>query len=165
MTPEDLHLTRKKLHETRKLHEALQAEKTRHAAVIAQLQSLVHGTSQSLSFLAHQVTDDKDTSAQLSEAVSAQTTSSILAQLPALKDMLISLRATTDSETLLVVPTSRQADVRRDYVDTQTRRVMQGQGMDMVNIGAGGAGLGSKIGREEAQAMETILERLSSSNA
>ena len=77
--------------------------------------------------------------------------------------MLKSLRATTDSATLLVAPTSRQADARRDYIETQTKRVMQGQGLDVANIGAGAAGLGSKIGREEAQAMEGILERLGSS--
>jgi len=145
------------------LHEALQAEKTRNAAVIAQLQSLIYGTSQSLSFLAHQVTDDENTAAQSSAAVSAHT-SSILAQLPRLKEMLKSLRATTDSAALLVAPTSRQADARRDYVEAQTRRVLQGQGMDVANIGAGGAGLGAKIGRDEAQAMEGILGRLGPSD-
>jgi len=182
-TPQSLHLLRRKLHETRKLNTLLHAEQRRNAALIAQLRNLLHNTPQSststttqeqsapLAFLTNTSPAQQELTAQIQ---------ALLPHLPKLRSLLQTLqsRVAIASTTPSQIPGSasdpataaiaQHADDRRSYIEEQTRKRLERQGMDVEN-GSGGAsqasaltlgGASEKIGADEVRGVESVVEAL-----
>ncbi|KAF2140260.1 uncharacterized protein K452DRAFT_327651 [Aplosporella prunicola CBS 121167] len=95
-----------------------------------------------------------------------------LSQLPALRRLLESLRpkiaalsaaaaASSEGAEGAEVPENASARARRDYVETQTRRLLEKRGVDVRSgEGGDGEGLGRRVGQDEIRGMEAVAELL-----
>lgn len=171
-TPQSLYLLRRKLHETRKLNTLLHAEQRRNASLIAQLKSLLHNTSGS-------DTSTTEHSAPLvflpNNAHLTSQTQALLPHVPALRDLLQTLQSRLSSAMPSQIPgsasnsamaaTAQHAEERRNYIEEQTRKRLERQGVDVENSrgSASGATLGGtseKIGADEVRGVESVVEAL-----
>ena len=163
--PEDVQLQRRKLHETAKLNILLKAEEAKNAAILSQLSSLIGDA---------RTTDDKaplafsflksSPEARQSQHLS-QDTQYALNQLPALQKLLAQLR-----EAMKTLPSTRRLRFededslearRRRYLHTQSLRALEKRGIDVDNsAGAAAAAVGRKVGRDEVEGIETVIQAL-----
>ncbi|KAJ9638302.1 hypothetical protein H2201_008582 [Coniosporium apollinis] len=169
-TPESLHLLRRKLHETQKLHSTLLAEHRRNTLLIAQLRSLLSASSTNSTIATYPKAEQASSPTRIAapdgthagafaflsstpaartlgvstaaamptpppEGASIQTQAPLttpaafaLAQLPALRQLLTSLRPRIAS---LGVGADDEGvgGVRRGYIEAQTRRVLERRGV------------------------------------
>ncbi|TKA75712.1 hypothetical protein B0A49_03910 [Cryomyces minteri] len=181
-TLESIQLLRRKVQETEKLQVALQAEAVRNEALIQQLQLLISGSASTAFKTEPSSSPTKDsmsaqpsapfaflTSTHAAKTLGISTTTAhnpltqnttfALAQLPALRNLLASLRPkltalpdapVEDEETI--------AGERRAYIESQTRRHLERRGVDL--NAEGSVGLGRRIGPEEVRAIEAIVGAL-----
>jgi len=185
-TPQSLYLLRRKLHETRKLNTLLHAEQRRNAALIAQLRSLLHNTTSTttseeqvqaapLAFLTN--TSQQQQQQQQQQQLTSQA-SALLPYLPTLRNLLqtlqsrLAIASTTPSQLPSsasdpsMAATTQHADERRSYIEEQTRKRLERQGVDVEN-GSGGIGNGltldganEKIGADEVRGVEGVVKAL-----
>ncbi|KAK3717003.1 hypothetical protein LTR37_006058 [Vermiconidia calcicola] len=166
-TPEQVQLQRRKLHETSKLNTMLKSEEARNTAVLEQLQALLGSNSTQndsspapFGFLAA-------TSASNGQALN-QNTQYLLGQLPALRQHLAQLKAS-----LQTLPNARHREQdedsamakRRQYIDSQSRRALERKGIEPEDAESIAAGTGRKIGREEVEGMEAVVQALGGAEA
>lgn len=161
VTPEELQLQRRKVHETAKLSAMLKAEEARNATVLAQLQSLCGGdgsadaqTGSPLAFLMSSQHASKPLSQEMQYAV---------AQLPALRLHLAQLKASHAS-----APSSRSARAdddsvqarRRGYVESQTRKVLERRGIDLDAVAGANQQGGRRMLKDEVDGLEAVVRIL-----
>ena len=164
--PEDVQMQRRKLHETAKLNVLLKAEEAKNAAILSQLSSLIGDAETSddnapavLSFLKPTIPD-----ARPSQHLS-QDTQYALSQLPALQRLLSQLK-----EAMKTLPKARRMRYededsvearRRRYLHTQSLRALEKRGVDVdSSAGAAAAAVGRKMGRDEIEGIETVVQAL-----
>jgi kinetochore protein Mis12/MTW1 len=182
-TAEEVQRSQHKLRQTRKLNSVLEATVKRNNAALEQLRALT-ATQQNLKreqeSLGQDATSRMDSYAFLTTGHSAKSlgmdsnaqpgtdgplatnTSFALSQLPALRDLLDELRPKLaevgDAEG--AATESHSARERRLYLNKQTRRAVERQGIE---IGAVGEGLGRRVQGDELAALESIADDMSSS--
>lgn len=164
-TPEQVQLQRRKLQETVKLSNMLKAEEARNSAVLAKLQSLLGANKkqedQSASPLAFfsslQHTPKNSTNQPLNQNVQYA-----ISQLPALRELLSNLK-----DSLQTIPNARHTlddesvlAKRRHYVESQSRRALERKGIDPENPATVAAASGRKIGRDEVEGIEAVVQAL-----
>lgn len=163
--PEDVLMQRRKLVETRKLNAMLKSEEARNAAVLEQLGALVgsgknEGEASPFGFLT------AENSTATGTRPLGQNVQYAVTQLPALREMLGQLK-----ESLHTLPNARHTPLsdeskeakRRDYLDTQSRRAMVRRGIEVTDGTAqatAAASTGRRIGREEVEGMEAVVQAL-----
>ena len=165
-TPEQVQLQRRKLHETAKLNAMLKAEEARNFVVLEKLRSLTGGGAETensdaspFSFL----TSSPHTSANAASQPLNQNVQYALSQLPALRQNLAQLK-----ESLQTIPNARHvtenedsvAAKRRLYIDSQSRRALERRGIEPENPESVAAGVGGRIGRDEVEGMEAVVQAL-----
>lgn len=163
-TPEQVQLQRRKLQENAKLNAMLKAEEARNTAVLSQLQALLGADSKPdqasgspFAFLS----STRPISKGSNEQPLNQDVQYALSQLPALRQHLAQLK---DSLQILPNARNRRDDEesdgakRRQYLDTQTRRALQRKGVEA--DGSGSMRTGRKIGREEVEGIEAVVQAL-----
>ena len=170
-TPEQVQMQRRKLHETAKLNAMLKAEEARNTAVLEQLRSLVGAGSNSndpsaapFAFLASSSHISKKSGGQPFN----QNVQYALSQLPALRQHLAQLK-----ESLQTLPNARhvEQDVdsieakRRRYIEFQSRRTLERKGIEPENPASIAAGVGRRIGRDEVEGMEAVVQALGGADA
>ena len=170
-TPEQVQLQRRKLHETAKLNAMLKAEEARNAKVLEQLRSLLGTNTQSgeetsspLAFL----TSSPHTSKNPSGQPLNQNVQYALSQLPALRQHLAQLK-----QSLQTLPNARHTEEdedsveakRRHYIDSQSRRALERKGIEPENPASVAAGAGRRIGREEVEGIEAVVQALGGADA
>ncbi|KAH0292051.1 hypothetical protein M436DRAFT_76971 [Aureobasidium namibiae CBS 147.97] len=174
-TPDSITRLRRKVQETEKLQSSLQAEVAQNEALLAQLRSLVpsatatsskpdddaqqHATNHSFSFLT-------STSAAASLGVGstshanslAQNTSFVYSQLPALRDIVATLRAhlATLPKKDMAATIDGVQEARHGYIESQSRRALERVGVDATPAPDTEA-LGRRMGVEETRALEGIV--------
>lgn len=202
-TPESVHLLRRKVQETRKLHSALLAEQSRNTAVIAQLRAMLApaataikaSPTSSTTKLEQTSSEPADAAAvapppppsfaSLAAAEGARTlgitfdaaamkqqcplttsTKAALSQIPALKELVATLRphiASLPSATLDGGEAGRKREERRAYIDGRVKRGLEKKGLPSEVDGEhGGDGvvmgaLGRKVGRDEVRSLEQVV--------
>ena len=169
--PEQVQLQRRKLHETAKLNAMLKAEEARNTAVLSQLQTLLgtgtkrdQASESPFAFLASPPHTHNASNGQLLN----QNVQYALSQLPALRQHLAQLK---DSLQTLPNARRRQEDEdskeakRRNYIDSRSQRALERKGIEPENPVGIAAGTGRKIGREEVEGMETVVQALGGAEA
>jgi len=170
-SPEKVQLQRRKLHETMKLNAMLKAEEARNAAVLQQLHALIRvpndsneASSSPFAFLASSPHTSKSASTQ----PLTQNVQYALTQLPALRDLLAqlkdSLRTLPNARNHRQDDESREAK-RRKYLDTQSQRALQRKGIEADTAAKTAASAGRKVGREEVEGMEAVVQALGGAQA
>lgn len=164
-TPEQVQMLRRKLQETVKLGNLLKAEEARNTAVLGKLRELVgrdgqqNGAASPFGFLAAQQQTSKSSASQpLNQNVQYAMT-----QLPALRELLSNLK-----DSLQTIPNARHASQdensvaakRRQYVESQSRRALERKGVDASGNGDFAAGSGRRIGRDEVEGIEAVVQAL-----
>lgn len=155
------------MHETTKLNAMLKAEEARNAAVLGQLRSLM-GTDSSpdlskspFAFLTSSQQVGQGSAGQpLTENVQYA-----LSQLPALRQHLEQLKESPRS-----LPNARVREEdddsekakRRRYLDSQSRRALQRRGVEPEDAASIAAGRGRKIGKDEVEGIEAVVQALGS---
>ncbi|KAK5013661.1 Mis12 protein-domain-containing protein [Cryomyces antarcticus] len=181
-TLESIQLLRRKLQETEKLQVTLQAEAARNEALIQQLQFLLSGSpstafkTEPSSSPTHDSMSARPsapfaflTSTPAAKPLGVSTTTArnpltqnttfALAQLPALRNLLASLRPKLTA--LPDAPVGDEETVageRRAYIESQTRRHLERRGVDL--DAEDSVGQGRRIGPEEVRAIEAIVGAL-----
>lgn len=165
-TPEQVQLQRRKLQETTKLGNMLKAEEARNAAVLTQLHSALSsndkqedGPATSFAFLSSLQNTSKSSGPQ----GLTQNVQYAISQLPALRQLLDTLKTSLET-----IPNARRTQPdensapakRRQYVETQSRRALERNGIDAEDPAALSAASGRKIGRDEAEGIESVLQAL-----
>ena len=169
-TPEQVQLQRRKLNETAKLNTMLKAEEARNAAVLEQLQSLTgtndadKDTGSPFAFLTSSSHTAKNSSGQPIK----QNVQYALSQLPALRQHLAQLKQSL--QTPLNARRGREDDdslenKRRNYIDYHSRRALDRKGIEPENAATVAAGLGRRVGREEVEGMEAVVQALGGADA
>ncbi len=164
-TPEQVQLQRRKLNETTKLNTMLKAEEARNAVVLEQLRSLtgtneINGNADSpLAFLASWSHTAKTSSGQPLN----QNVQYALSQLPALRQHLDQLKQSLQPP--LNARRGREDEdsienKRRNYIDYHSRRALDRKGIEPENAASVAAGLGRRVGREEVEGMEAVVQAL-----
>lgn len=187
ITPQSLYLLRRKLHETRKLNNALRAEQARNAALIAQLRSLLTPQPAAAPVSAEPEAPQPEAQASLafltssgapgaqSQDLSAQT-AALLPHLPALRHLLTTLKARLPlaSNPPSAIPSdpaaaaaAQHTEERRAYIEDQARKRLERQGVDVENgSGVGGTNdVAGKIGADEIKGIENVVGALGAGNA
>ncbi|KAK4545207.1 hypothetical protein LTR36_003386 [Oleoguttula mirabilis] len=166
-TPEEVQLQRRKLQETMQLNAMLKAEEARNAAVLDQLAALV-GTTKSeageptgspFAFLA----SSPHTAKSASSKPLTQNVHYALTQLPALRELVAQLK-----DSLHALPNARHTHEdddsreakRRRYLDSQSHRALQRKGIDAATAAKTAAITGRKVGRDELEGMEAVVQAL-----
>ncbi|KAK5726063.1 hypothetical protein LTR15_004255 [Elasticomyces elasticus] len=160
---EDVQLQRAKLRETKKLNIMLKAEEAKNAAILEQLGGLL-GTSKDsnqspFAFLMAQ-------GSASNEQPSTEEVKQVLQQLPAIRDSIAQLKGA--SQSLASERLARPKDVesaeskRSEYLDTQSRRALQRNGItpEPSQQMAGAASAGRKVGRDEVEGLEAVVQAL-----
>jgi kinetochore protein Mis12/MTW1 len=173
VTPEKLQMLRQRVRETRKLRTSLQATAAKNEAIIKQLKSLVNPvkaegqkSAGSLSFLTNGSSASQLGVAYPPAPVSdnnlgplSTNTSFAISQLPALKELLAELKPALTSLTKTASYPASEADAareRRKFIETQSLRAMERQGL---SSGTGSAeGLGRVVGMDEMMALESLVD-------
>ena len=169
-TPEQVQLQRRKLNETTKLNTMLKAEEARNAAVLEQLRSLTgtnnaNGDAESpLAFLTSSAHAAKNSPGQPLN----QTVQYALSQLPALRQHLEQLKQSL--QTPLNARRGREDEdsfesKRRNYIDYHSRRALDRKGIEPEKAASVAAGLGRRVGREEVEGMEAVVQALGGADA
>lgn len=164
-TPEEVQLQRRKLHETTKLKAMLKAEETQNAAVLEQLRSLMGSDSKpdlSDSPFAFLHPSQQAVKASPGQPIN-QDVQYALSQLPVLRQYIAQLK-----ESLQTLPSARQREEdedsseakRRRYLHSQSRRAVERRGIEPDGVASMMAGSGRKIGREEVEGMEAVVQAL-----
>ena len=164
-TPEQVQLQRRKLNETTKLNTMLKAEEARNAAVLEQLRSLTgtnnaNGDAESpLAFLTSSAHAAKNSPGQPLN----QNVQYALSQLPALRQHLEQLKQSL--QTPLNARRGREDEdsfesKRRNYIDYHSRRALDRKGIEPEKAASVAAGLGRRVGREEVEGMEAVVQAL-----
>lgn len=163
-TPETLHLLRRKLTGTRKLHSILLAERARNATYIAQLHDLLTATDPlkpGLAFLTQSsVLRDLNTQSSAESVKTPLTnhTRNAIAQLPQLRQLLVGLRQ-KEEEGLKFSRHSVANEERREYIESQVRRRLEREGADL-QTGEGLMGKavqGRTVAGEDVRGIEGIV--------
>lgn len=165
-SPEDVQLQRRKLHETQKLNAMLKAEEAKNTAMLEQLRALMGTKSESGAEANSPFACLTAPRAGGSQPV-AQDVQFALAQLPALRNLLAQLK-----DSLHSLPNARHAPrdessreaKRRQYLDSQARRVIQNRGVDTDSAGRHD-NVGRKIGQEEVEGIEAVVQALAGAPA
>ena len=169
-TPEQVQLQRRKLNETTKLNTMLKAEEARNAAVLEQLRSLTgtnnaNGDAESpLAFLTSSAHAAKNSPGQPLN----QNVQYALSQLPALRQHLEQLKQSL--QTPLNARRGREDEdsfesKRRNYIDYHSRRALDRKGIEPEKAASVAAGLGRRVGREEVEGMEAVVQALGGADA
>ncbi|KAK1058831.1 hypothetical protein LTR74_013058 [Friedmanniomyces endolithicus] len=183
-TPEEVQLLWRKLVESRKLNAMLKAEEAKNAAVLEQLDGLLgapdkdgSGSGQADESPFAFLKDSPNISATASTKNTQPLTQNVLyalAQLPALRDLVGQLKGS-----LQTLPNARYAPThdadsaeakRRQYLDTQSLRAVQRKGIASSDdsarqTAAGAASMGRKIGRDEVEGLEAVVQALGGASA
>lgn len=159
ITPEEVQLQRRKLHETQKLNTMLREEETRNAAVIEQLESLLGVTddkkavSSPFSFLVAAQQQAQKTK----QPVVSEHMQNVIAQLPAIRQYLTQLQ-----ESLVALRSKRTAQSndpaalkRRQYLDGQAAKVLARQGLEPSHAESS---KGPRVSKEEVENIESIIQ-------
>ncbi len=165
-TPEQVQLQRRKLQETIKLHNMLKAEEARNQVVLAKLHSLVNATGKdqgSEASIFAFLSSLQQSAKSATQHPHDQNVQYALTQLPALRDLLSKL-----NDSVQTIPQRRQAtadnnsvDAKRAlYIDSQSRRAVEKKGIDLVDPTSTGATAGRKIGRDEVEGVEAVMQAL-----
>ena len=151
--------------ETRKLHAALQAERARNDAYIAQLRDLLSSTTTtSLAFLSS-APRAKGLGVSLTPGATTTPltthTRAALEQLPALKALVENLRATTADGGVQLSRRDVAGEERREYIETQVRRRFEREGKDLDSghgtAGSSQAAAGKRVGVDEVKSLEGVV--------
>jgi kinetochore protein Mis12/MTW1 len=168
---------RRKVQETEKLQSALQAEVTQNEALLAQLRSLVSAPASatsskldtnalqnpSFSFLTTTPSAAALGVGSTSHANSlVQNTSFISSQLPAVREIVATLRShlSTLPEKNMANTIDASTEARYGYIETQTKRALERVGVDAV-VAPDTEVLGRRMGVEETRALEDIVTGMS----
>jgi kinetochore protein Mis12/MTW1 len=162
-TPEQIQLQRRKLNETQKLNTMLKAEEARNEAVLEQLRSLAgpsDGESESqLAFLTSSQRTPKNSNGQLLN----QNVQYALTQLPALRQHIAQLKQSLQTP----LNTRRARDdedsiesKRNNYINYHSRRALDRKGIEPENAASVAAGIGRRVGREEVEGIEAVVQAL-----
>ncbi|KAK3651662.1 hypothetical protein LTR56_005470 [Elasticomyces elasticus] len=162
-SPEDLQLQRAKLRETKKLNIMLKAEEAKNAAMLEQLGGLL-GTSKDSSQSPFAFLMAQGSSSH--EQPTTEELKQVLEQLPAIRDSIAQLKGA--SQTLASERVARPKNVdsaeskRSEYLDTQSRRALQRNGItpEPSQQMAGAASTGRKVGRDEVEGLEAVVQAL-----
>ncbi|KAF2756940.1 hypothetical protein EJ05DRAFT_48360 [Pseudovirgaria hyperparasitica] len=179
-TPESLMSLRRKLQETQKLHTLLLAEKARNHAVLTQLNPLLTPQSQPPKTSPLPKQEPKSSTSPLNPTkltdarpdfsfITTQQPGSLqsnttfpLTQLPLLRKHLDALRpylkGLPAEPGLPRTEAGMRARERSEYVEAQTRRILERRGVD-VQGGVGG-GLGRRVAPDEVRALEQVVDIL-----
>lgn len=183
-TPESINRLRRKVQETEKLQSALRAEAAQNEALLAQLRPLMSAPRPAQSSLK----PDQDTPAPSSnpsfsfltntpsaaalgvgpdrQANSlAQNTSFIYSQLPALKEIVATLRS--HLETLpskdMVANIDHAAEARHAYIESQSRRALERAGVE-ASSAPDNESMSRRMGTDETKALEGIVAAMNAQN-
>ncbi|KAI4751629.1 hypothetical protein E4T52_15952 [Aureobasidium sp. EXF-3400] len=176
-TPDSITRLRRKVQETERLQSALQAEVTQNDALLAQLRSLVasptSATSSKLDTNAPQnpsfsflTTTPSATALGVGSTSHAnslvQNTSFISSQLPAVREIVATLRShlSTLPEKNMAHTIDASTEARQAYIETQTKRALERVGVDAV-AAPDTEVLGRRMGAEETRALEDIVAGMS----
>jgi len=174
-TPDSITRLRRKVQETEKLQSSLQAEVAQNEALLAQLRPLVssapatssktdndahqHAINHSFSFLTSTPAAVSLGVGSTSHANSlAQNSSFIHSQLPALRDIVATLRAhlATLPDKDMAATVDGVQEARHGYIESQSRRALERVGVDATPAPDTEA-LGRRMGAEETRALEGIV--------
>jgi kinetochore protein Mis12/MTW1 len=185
---EEVQKLQHRLRQTRKLNAVLESTVQRNNGALEQLRSLIENTpadmkmehsspgqidaadhSAAYSFLtngqsAKTLGITTSAGAQQGEGPLAINTSFSLSQLPALRNLLDELRPKLAElgDAQAAATESHSARERRIYLNNQTRKAVERQG---VEIGGSANGLGRRLQSDEVAALESIAEGLSAGKA
>lgn len=162
LSVDDVQMRRRKLQETAKLNAMLKAEEARNAAVLTQLRGLVGGAEGQASPFAFLASSSHTSTSSNTQPLN-QNTQYALSQLPALRQLLQQLK-----DSLQTVPNARTAREdpngadakRRRYIESQSRRALGRRGVEAENGEALAASSGRRIGRDEVEGMEAVVQAL-----
>jgi kinetochore protein Mis12/MTW1 len=141
----------------------LKAEEARNAAVLEQLRSLAgpsNGDSESqLAFLTSSQRTPKNSNGQLLN----QNVQYALTQLPALRQHIAQLKQSLQTS----LNTRRARDdedsiesKRNNYINYHSRRALDRKGIEPENAASVAAGIGRRVGREEVEGIEAVVQAL-----
>lgn len=166
-TPEQVQLQRRKLNETQKLNAMLQAEEARNAVILETLRSLAG-------------TNEEDSEARLSFLTSTQQASKssnthpldqnvqyALTQLPALRQHIAQLRQSLQTPLNTRRPRDDEDSIntkRNNYIQHQSRRALDRKGIESESAVNAAAGTGRRVGREEIEGIEAVVQALGGAN-
>lgn len=162
LSVEEVQMRRRKLQETAKLNAMLKAEEARNAAVMAQLEGLLGNGSAQQEDSPFAFLTSGSTALATNQPLN-QNTQYALSQLPALRQLLQQLK-----DSLQTLPNARHAKEdpestdakRRRYVESQSRRALGRKGIEAENGEALAASSGRRIGRDEVEGMEAVVQAL-----
>ena len=170
-TPEQVQLQRRKLNETAKLNSMLKTEKARNAAVLEQLRALVgtgestsEGSEPQLGFLTASQHPSKSSNGQpLNQDIQYA-----LSQLPALKQHIAQLKQALQAP--LQNRRGREDEnsieaKRQGYINYHSRRALDRKGIEPETAANVAAGVGRRVGREEVEGIESVVQALGGANA
>ncbi|KAI5195365.1 hypothetical protein E4T38_09119 [Aureobasidium subglaciale] len=183
-TPESVQRLRRKVQETEKLQSALKAEAAQNEALLAQLRPLMlappatptsfkpdqdtpqQSQNPSFSFLTN--TPSAATLGVGSEKHAnslAQNTSFVYSQIPALREIVTTLRAhlATLSAKNMAATVDQSTEARHAYIESQTRRALGRVGVD-ITAAPDAESLGRRVGGDEARALEGIVAAMTAQN-
>ncbi|KAI4841783.1 hypothetical protein E4T44_07689 [Aureobasidium sp. EXF-8845] len=175
-TPDKINHLRRKVQETEKLQSALKGEVAQNEALLAQLRPLLSSTpspastsnaddatNHSFSFLTNTPSATSLGVGSQSHANSlVQNTSFISSQLPALRDIVSTLRthlATLPAKNMAAT-VDGNTEARHGYIETQTRRALERVGVEGVPT-TDVEVMGRRMGGEETRALEGIVNAMS----
>lgn len=167
--PEEVQLQRRKLHETAKLNTMLKAEEAKNTAILSQLSALIgaepkqgEAASAPFAFLKPSMNDPHEQSL-------AESTKSVLDEVPALQQLLGQLRDAM--QTIPSAPQARYDDgdsaesKRRHYLYTQGRRALERRGIDPAAPANASITGGRTFARDELEGIETIARSIGEAGA
>lgn len=169
-TPEQVQLQRRKLNETSKLNAMLKAEEARNAAVLEQLRALTGpdistaDSKSQLAFLTASQQVAKNSNGQLLN----KNVQYALTQIPAVKEHIAQLKQSL--QTPLKTRRARDdedsiASKRTNYVYHHSRRALDRKGIEPEPAASVQAGLGRRVGREEVEGIEAVVQALGGADA
>ena len=169
-TPEQVQLQRRKLNETSKLNSMLKAEEARNAAVLEQLRALTGSAA-----------SDNDSESQLAFLTAAQETVKnsngqalgqnvqyALTQVPAIREHIAELKQSLQSPLHMRRGGANEDSVdykRTNYIYHQSRRALDRKGIEPEQATSVAAGLGRRVGREEIEGIEAVVQALGGADA
>ncbi|KAK8224156.1 Mis12 domain protein [Phyllosticta paracitricarpa] len=157
-TPESVQALRQKVLETSKLQTALLVEKKRNEALISQLRGLLGApttTAMKREPTASPPRASEGTAGGRKNEPLKTNTAFTLSQLPALRSLLEALRP----KVAALGPSATGSDLsqeRRDYIENQTRRLLERRGVDVKNGEGSVEGMGRRVAPDEVRGMEAV---------
>ncbi|PIA99634.1 hypothetical protein CB0940_02318 [Cercospora beticola] len=167
-SPEAVELQRKKLHETAKLNIMLKSEEAKNAAILEQVSGLIganlkqEGQTGDAPFAFLNATSGESKHLE-------QDTQAALSQIPALQKLLAGLKDAM--QTIQTARKSKHDDEdsaegrRRRYLESQSRRALERKGIDLESSSTTSLAAGRKMGRDELQGIESVVQALGGAEA